>query len=234
MHPTYRNIMATAPEASIQFGKMLATTFGTLNWLPIPDGQIHRFYVPGDSAGSHNGWYVLFPDGIASGCFGSWKTGSSHIWSSRRPANHLEAHLVAQRIQQTRRKRETEQHQRQQAAAEYAAQLWRDALRADPRHPYLIAKGCQAHDLRQSGSVLLVPLYHAGVLVNLQRIGPDGGKRFLSGGMVRGCYAPLGIMTAGQPLYLCEGWATGATIHENTGHPVACACACATASLTPC
>ena len=34
---------------------------------------------------------------------------------------------------------------------------------------------------------------------------------------------PLGIIAAGQPLYLCEGWATGATLHAETGHPVACA-----------
>ncbi len=33
----------------------------------------------------------------------------------------------------------------------------------------------------------------------------------------------LGVIASGQPLYLCEGWATGATLHAETGHPVACA-----------
>ena len=210
-------------DCVIAFREALQGTFGTLDWLPVADGDIHRFHVPGDRAGSQNGWYVLFADGIASGCFGSWKIGSSHTWSSREPANPVEAAQVRQRIEQARRRREAEQHQRQQAAAEYAAKLWRDARRADPEHPYLVAKGCRPHGLRQRGDVLLVPLYLGGLLVNLQRISADGQKRFLSGGLVKGSYSPLGIVTPGQPLYLCEGWATGATIHESTGHPVACA-----------
>ena len=31
------------------------------------------------------------------------------------------------------------------------------------------------------------------------------------------------MITKGKPLYICEGWATGATIHLDTGAPVACA-----------
>ncbi len=205
------------------FRDELQSVFGPLEWMPQADGGIHRFRVPGDRPGSQNGWYVLFPDGIASGCFGSWKAGSSHTWSSREPANPLEAEQVRQRIEQARHQREAEQHQRQQQAADYAARLWRDARRAYPGHPYLAAKGCRPYNLRQRGDVLLVPLYHGGELVNLQRIGADGQKRFLSGGRVKGCYSPLGIITAGQPLYLCEGFATGATLHAETGHPVACA-----------
>ena len=205
------------------FRDELQSVFGHLEWMPQADGAIHRFHVPGDKAGTLNGWYVLFAGGIASGCFGSWKAGSSHTWSSRKPADPLEAQLIAQRNEQARSQREAEQQQRQQAAAVYANRLWRDGRRADPGHPYLMAKGCRPYSLRQTGDLLLVPLYRSGELVNLQRIGADGGKRFLSGGRVKGCYSPLGIITAGQPLYLAEGWATGATLHAETGHPVACA-----------
>lgn len=201
----------------------LQSMFGLLSWLPVADGSIHRFHVPGDRTGSKNGWYVLFLDGIASGCFGSWKAGTSHTWSSRKPADPLEATLIRQRIEQARRQREAEQHQRQQTTAAYAKRRWRDARRADPSHPYLRAKGCRPYNLRQQGDSLLVPLYHSGELVNLQRIGADGQKRFLSGGRVKGCYSPMGSIAAGQALYLCEGWATGATLHAETGHPVACA-----------
>ena len=61
---------------------------GPLNWLPKADGQIHRYYVPGDRAGTRNGAYALYSDGIASGWFGSFKeTGGTtwHTWSSRNP-----------------------------------------------------------------------------------------------------------------------------------------------------
>jgi putative DNA primase/helicase len=210
-------------DGVIAFLAALQSVFGPLGWLPVADGAIHRFHVPGDRAGSRNGWYVLFLDGIASGCFGSWKTGTSHTWSSRKPADPLEAALIRQRIDLARRQREAEQHQRQLAAADYANRLWRDARRADPAHPYLSAKGCRPYNLRQRSDVLLVPLYHSGELVNLQRIGPDGQKRFLPGGKVKGCYSPMGIIAAGKALYLCEGWATGATLYAETGHPVACA-----------
>lgn len=211
-------------ECVSQYRDALQAHYGPLDWLPIADGIIHRFRVPGDKPGTLNGAYQLFPDGIASGWFGTWKNaGNWHTWSSRKPADHLEAQLIRQRNEQAKRQREVEQHQRQQAAAEYANRLWRTARRADPDHPYLVAKGCRPHGLRQHRDALLAPLYYAGQLVNLQRIYPDGGKRFLSGGMIKGCCSTLGTIVAGQPLYACEGWATGATIHEETGHPVACA-----------
>lgn len=205
------------------FRDALQSVCGPLDWLPIPDGSIHRFHVPGDKAGAENGWYVLHLDGIASGAFGSWRNGHAHRWSGREPANAIEAEQVRQRIEQTRRQREAEQHQRQQQAAEYAHRLWRDARRADPAHPYLTAKQIRPHHLRQHGDALLVPLTRDGVLINLQRIKADGSKRFLFGGMVKGCGALLGTVTAGQPLYICEGWATGVSIHTDTGAAVACA-----------
>lgn len=198
--------------------------YGPLDCLPIPDGNIHRVRVPGDKPGTLNGAYQLFSDGIASGWFGTWKDGGQwHTWSSRKPADHLEAQLIRQRIEQAKRQREAEQHQRQQATAEYANRLWSEAQPAAADHPYLIRKRVKPCNLRQLGDVLLAPLTRDGVLVNLQRIYPDGAKRFLFGGMVKGCYSPLGTITAGQPLYLAEGWATGATIHADTGAAVACA-----------
>lgn len=208
--------------ATILFRDALQSVYGLLDWLPVPDGDIHRFQVPGDKSGTLNGWYVLYLDGIASGAFGSWKAGGTSTWCSREPVDHREAEQVRQRIEQARQQREAEQRQRQLSAATLAQRWWRDARRADPAHAYLIAKGIRPHGLRQRGNELLVPLYAGGVLVNLQRIAPDGGKRFLFGGRIKGTYSPLGRITPGKPLCICEGWATGATLHES-GYTVACA-----------
>lgn len=213
---------ACLEKAELCFLGAMQEVFGPLDITPIADGGVHRFHVPGDRAGSKNGWYVLFSDGIASGCFGSWKASVTQTWSSREPVDQLEQQLIRQRIEQTRRQREAEQHQRQQSAAEYANRLWRDARRADPTHAYLVAKSVRPHGLRQRGDDLLVPLYAEGELVNLQRIGADGSKRYLFGGRIKGSYSPLGRITPGKPLCICEGWATGATLHEN-GYTVACA-----------
>lgn len=205
------------------FRGTLQSLYGSLDWLPEADATIHRFYVPGDRPGSRNGWYVLFSDGLAAGAFGSWKTGGTYYWSNGEAATSAQTEQMRQRIEQARRQREAKQRQHQQNAAKLANLWWRDAGRSDPIHAYLVAKQIRPHALRQRGDELLVPLYHAGQLVNLQRIALDGGKRFLSGGQVKGCYSPLGTIFADQPLYICEGWATGVTIHESTGFAVACA-----------
>ena len=209
-------------DATILFRDALQAVYGPLDWLPVDDGIIHRFHVPGDKSGTLNGWYTLFADGIASGAFGSWKAGGTNTWSSREPHNNHEAEQVRQRIEQARRQREDEQRKRQLKAANVAQRWWRDARRADPDHPYLIAKCVRPHGLRQRGDELLIPLYSSGVLVNLQRITTNGNKRFLFGGRIKGAYSPLGRITPGKPLCICEGWATGATLHES-GYTVACA-----------
>lgn len=210
-------------KVELVFRDALQDVYGLLDWLPEADGTIHRFHVPGDRPGSQNGWYVLFADGIASGCFGSWKQGSTHNWSSRQPSNPLEVRQLRQRIDQARQQRLTKLLTSQRAAASYAKKLWRDARRADPAHPYLVTKQVRPHALRQYRDRLLIPLYRDGELVNLQSIQPNGAKRFQSGGQVKACYSPLGNIGPGKRLYICEGWATGATLFEHTGDAVACA-----------
>lgn len=205
------------------FKAALEAIHGPLDFGPIADGKLHRFHIPGDKPGTLNGWYVQYLDGIASGAFGSWKTGQTHTWSSRQPFDPIEAELVCQRMEQAKAQRYAEQQQRHQQAADKAHQIRQGALPANPSHTYLVAKGVEPHDLRQNRQSLLVPLYAKGQLVNVQFIQPDGSKRFLSGGQVKGCYSPLGQIQAGKPLYIAEGWATGATLHQHTGCPVACA-----------
>ncbi|MBV2083028.1 MULTISPECIES: toprim domain-containing protein [Pseudomonas] len=210
-------------DATILFRDALQAVYGPLDWLPEPDGAIHRFRVPEDKPGSLNGWYVLYLDGIASGAFGSWKAGGASTWCSREPVDAREAAQIRERVDQARRQREAEQHRRQQQAAEKANHWWRNARRASPDHPYLIAKAVRSYGLRQRGADLLIPLYLDGRLVNLQRIGPDGDKRFLFGGRIKGAYSPLGIIEPGSVLCICEGWATAASLHQHGGYVVAAA-----------
>lgn len=207
----------------IQFRDAMQNVFGHLDWLPVPDGNIHRFRVPEDKPNTSNGWYVLYLDGIASGAFGSWKAGSSNTWSSRKPTDMKEIQLVEQRIEYAKQQREEAQARQHIKAADKAGRIWCDAQPAQADHPYLLRKGIKPHRLRQSGDTLLVPLYADGLLMNLQRIYPNGAQRFPAGGKVKGCYSPIGRLELGEPLYIAEGWATGASIHEETGCAVACA-----------
>ena len=90
-------------DATILFRDALQAVYGPLDWLPEPDGAIHRFRVPEDKPGSLNGWYVLYLDGIASGAYGSWKAGGASTWCSREPVDAREAAKIRERVDQARR-----------------------------------------------------------------------------------------------------------------------------------
>ncbi|PMU11722.1 MULTISPECIES: toprim domain-containing protein [unclassified Pseudomonas] len=143
----------------------------------------------------------------------------------------VDPHQLEKRIRATEEaRRVASQHELQRLqekhgdAANQAAKLWQMGRPADRQHNYLQAKGVQPLQLRQlSRGRLLVPLCSGGRLVNLQIIDGDGVKRFLAGGRVQSCYSPLGKVSDGCRLYICEGWATGATLHIHTGSPVVCA-----------
>jgi hypothetical protein len=83
-------------------------------------------------------------------------------------------------------------------------------------HPYLTAKRVNSYGLREHEGALLVPLYdECGNLHNVQRIRPDGTKRYLKDCRKQGCFFQIGVNT--PKIVLCEGYATGATIYAALG-----------------
>ncbi|AVR87525.1 toprim domain-containing protein [Thauera aromatica] len=188
------------------------------------DGQLHRYHVQGDKAGSRNGYFVLHFDGRPAGMFGNWKTGLRSTWAAdgKRMSN-AERETFSRLIEAARLKAQAERRAEHEARAIEARAEWAAAAPADPAHPYLTRKGVRPHNLRQRGGLLIVPLFDAfGLLWNVQRIQADGGKRFKSG-RAGGLFSPIGDFTNPATILLAEGWATGATLHQETGHPVLCA-----------
>src|SRR3972149_2993227 len=88
---------------------------------------------------------------------------------------------------------------------------------------YLVRKGIKASGGRLHNDALVIPVRGGGEIHSLQIIGPEGDKRFLTGGRVAGCYFSMGNPKGAAALCIAEGFATGATIHEATGYPVAVA-----------
>lgn len=133
-----------------------------------------------------------------------------------------EREAFRRRMDALRRQHDVEQRERQDETAEAAARRWAAAAPV-AEHTYLTNKGVQAHGIRiEGGHTLLIPMRDTeGRLWSLQSIAPDGDKRFMPGGRVKGCYYAIG-RPSGR-LVVCEGYATGATIHEDTGHAVAVA-----------
>lgn len=191
----------------------------------IEPGRWHKFPGYQKSVKNRAGWCYLFED-RRGGVFGDYSSGMQNHWSAINghtptPAER-EAHRASIRAMQAQR--EADQAARHESAASDAAQRWQSA-KPCTSHAYLTAKGVQAHGVRvDAAGALIVPMRDAAGLHSLQTITPDGDKRFLPGGKVKGCYHAIGKPSGPDgTLIVCEGYATGASIHEATGQAVAVA-----------
>jgi putative DNA primase/helicase len=189
----------------------------------ITDGRIHRCHAEG-KGGQGDAAYLLHLDSFPAGGFQNWRDGLG--WEHWRadlkcPLSPTEEQKHQQRVGTLRQAREAFQAQRRENTREKAVSLWRRASPVDT-HPYLTRKGIKAFGLRQYKSCLVIPLRDTkGAIYSLQFISAEGEKRFLKGGAITGHYHPIGHYHG--VLCLCEGYATGATVHQATGHAIAVA-----------
>ena len=203
----------------------------------ILDGKIHRFRS-GSSRKTldRSGWYVGHLDGIPCLTFGCWRAGVTQTvkadvgkkrWT---PAEEM-AH--AARINAAKKLRDEEIERDRAVAASTVETIWKDGAQASPDHPYLKRKGVQPHGARVTGDGrLMVPLFSEdGELSSLQYISEDGGKLYHTGGQTGGKFWILGTLDEPGTIYIAEGFATAATIHEVTGRP--CVVAYSASNLIP-
>jgi Uncharacterized protein conserved in bacteria len=212
----------------------------------VPDGKIHRVHVAGDAKGSKNAWYILHADEHPAGAFGCNKRlgpNGKIRWSLKetRPLTREERQAFSQKMAERKAAKEAEEKARRAAAAKRANDLW-EAAQPASEHPYLARKKISAHGLRvgrwevvneETGAVtlvtknaLLVPLRDKKKRIHsLQAIFPNANnplhrdKDFLRGGAKEGLFFTIGKPVSGVIL-ICEGFATGASLHEATGHAV--------------
>ena len=194
----------------------------------IADGKIHRFDAPGDRAKSENGWYVLYDGDIQAGRFGSWKTGQSEKWCSKTASEFTpeEKKQYAARMEAARRLREAEAERVHAECREWCEKAWKGAPAATDDHPYLQRKGVPAYGLKLFKDSLMVPVrsLEGGKLQGVQFIYPEKqengkDKIFKSGTAKQGAMHIIG-KPVDDTLIICEGYATGASIHMATGHAV--------------
>jgi putative DNA primase/helicase len=187
-----------------------------------PDGSLHRFASNG-KRGDDAGWYALHDDGIPAGSFGDWRTGLSQTWRADIGRNLTPAEEAEHRakVEAMKREREEAKAREQADATKKAAAIWKAAKPAPEDHPYLKLKGIKPHGAKQHGDSLVILMRAVGEIQSLQFIAPDGDKRFLTGGRVSGCYFSIGNTKGAEAICIAEGFATGASIHEATGYPVA-------------
>lgn len=178
-------------------------------------------------------WYWLRswrPD--AGGCFvvgkyGSYKTGESRkVEVDWRPLADAERLRMSAERAAAKLKADKSRQQEAELAALGAADLWRRAARTGTSQ-YLERKGVAPEACRYlpDGSIV-VPLLRYDLpreeaLRAVQRIYPDGSKRFTKGFAKPGCALRLGEARPGYVVLICEGYATGLTLRMATDHQLA-------------
>lgn len=185
----------------------------------IPDGTLHRFTVAGDKPNSLTGWYILYHDAIPAGAFGCWRRDIKQNWCNHnlQALSSEERIVFNKRMEEAREKRKKEQEKLHLETKKRAEQIWNESTAASD-HPYLALKNVKSYGLRIYKNSLVIPIFDTkNILHNLQFIYSENNqfkKRFLAGGKKKGLSFLIGEII--NTIYIAEGYATAATIHEAT------------------
>ncbi len=182
----------------------------------IADSKIHRLPCVGDRPGRKSAAYVLHIDNYPAGWYCNHKSGVQCKWS----ANGTNLTLTAKDRADIVRAKQQRQHYAkncQRKAVKKAQFIWNSSV-LTINHPYLVSKAIKPFGCKvQRNNWLVCPLFNEKKkLVNLQFISITGEKRFLSGGRKQGCFWWIGQLT--ETLIIAEGFATAATLHQQTGY----------------
>ncbi len=184
-----------------------------LNVPLVIDDEIHRW------GNDKECWYVLhFTErGVVYGSLGDWSQSLSERFSSSELTTEELQIARVREIDDRRKRKEIEKENQKDAARKY---MYLSSAKDD--HPYLERKGVPSMpDFKVDGNDnLIIPLFdNDGSFVTWQSIDKDGKKRFYPGISSSGVRY---VIQGGARIFLCEGVATGLSIHEATGATVVC------------
>ncbi|MEB1348039.1 hypothetical protein JH308_06900 [Xanthomonas campestris pv. campestris] len=203
------------------------TSWPAITFKSFKHGGASRYWKPRDLA-----WQIFLRDG-----------GEDIGADTARVAAYGERARLAKEQEQARAVERDATDQLGRVAAADAARIAWDAASLDcGAHAYLLRKGVAAYGLRVATTTLRARLWDAErarwiddaivvragdllvpvrlpdeQLVNVQRIDATGRKLFLRGGQKRATHFRI---EGTGPAWLCEGYATGASVHAATGAPV--------------
>ena len=196
------------------------------------DGKLQRF----DRNGKKNvAWFIgrkLEVDGLPylRAKFGDWSSGEKYEWDNAFDLPPEKIKTLKTLKLEADKKDEEEKRARQELVAKKCETLFLSGIERGVT-PYLQRKGLTKLygakiDPNKIGN-LLVPLRDAeGRLWNVQTIFPEKfgdskiDKCFAEGGKIKGLFHTIGQIFNDGRIFICEGFATGASIHEATNHAV--------------
>lgn len=243
LEPPQKAIMAQKPlDPREEFAeKLKAMDLDLKGELPIMDGKIHRVPLLSKNGQGRDGAYCLYSDGRPAGWAQNYVTGESQKLVATGVVLSPQA-IEAQKLERQQKliQREAELKKQQDLVAEKAEKIMEDTrfgTDINPAlHPYSINKEIDPFGARLSkdNSQLIIPVHNIeGKIRGIQFIDENGGKKFLAGMEKKGNFHLMDeesiLEKTRDPkltkteIVLCEGYATGASLHEATGKPVAVA-----------
>ncbi|MDY0215046.1 MAG: zincin-like metallopeptidase domain-containing protein [Bacilli bacterium] len=215
-------------EVLAEFKKALEDRGLIINGDPIMDtGKIVRVPVQSDKHGELSGAYIGYTDGRPAGVIQNFKTGAKDKWVASGAWQSVSPEAEqAQRakIAQNKEARELERVETHNEVSKEVNAEFKEAPEATNNHPYLLEKGVLNHGLKlDARGNLLMPLSDInGKMWTVQHIGINGYKGFEPGGKKEGNFFLIGAKSISDvnSAVICEGYATGASIHEAIKAPV--------------
>lgn len=208
--------------------------------LPLRLGKLTRVKAEGDKGRARTGWYIAHEylseqgETLIFGAYGNWRLGTSEkikLKGVRLTAEERE--LMRARQEEAKRRATEAQQQAARRATKRANALW-PKLPEKGHSPYLQRKQVAGLGVRyapKSGAVLVPMRNVRGELVGMQVIYPavqpqlGRDKTYWPAGMAKeGCFHLIGPYPEPcDPILVCEGYATGASLHTASGYTVAIA-----------
>lgn len=215
--------------AADTFRAFIKATCGADPGHVVGDGKWHRFRIEDTRhKSSRPGRYLLHDDERPVGWFMDMRQGGEtaprHKWfgdGTSTPIDRVE-------LDRKRKERRDEAERRFAAAAESAIAFWAKCTKINGgSHPYLVAKGIGPNGARYGSGkqfglgdeqCIILPLIGpGGEPMSLQAIRGDGERRYWNNSTKDGAHFAIGKDDGAGAVVFCEGFSTGASIHEATG-----------------
>lgn len=165
-----------------------------------------------------NGSLYIFP-GAKAMILHDWQLNITKTW---RPQGYSFTHQDKVELNLIREAEKTKRIKNQQKAIRRCKSIWRQSSSSASNHPYIIKKGIKPYIARVDhfNNLLISGCSIGGELKLLQFISTEGDKRFKSDAPLKGHAALIGDFHNASVVLICEGYATGCSLHEATGQPV--------------
>lgn len=186
------------------------------------DGRWHNCKLVDNASGKMAGAYKILNDEVAF--YKNWRTGECKAFTDR----SITSEYGREKLQRMMKNQEWELKQQYFSAAKASYEKYSAIERSDTQSEYLQKKQVSNYGAKidKDGNLVIPFRNENGFIRTLQTISPDGTKIFEKGGEVKGNFHKihfsfvdkLGSEYFGK-IFIGEGYATMATIHEATKYP---------------